>query len=239
MTASNAEICRHRSQIPSLSPLRSIWLRPAETIASIAHDNPGYRLYLLPILAGFALWPTIALASNDDNELRVGFVLSSLLAFHPVIEVLQVFFGAWLIRATGLLLGGRAGIASIQTAIVWGNLPIVVLAVLGQLLSFLPLFLIEQPGGALSWSRFWSTASIGWSLFALQWILVTWSMVILISGLAAVQGFSFARATFNALLAWLFAAIPLGLAALAIDGSEGLLEAYFHGFDRLVPIHHD
>ena len=51
------------------------------------------------------------------QAINISFTLSSLLAFHPVIEVLQVFVGEWLIRITGVGLGGRAGSRSVQTAL--------------------------------------------------------------------------------------------------------------------------
>ncbi len=218
------------------SPVRSIWFRPAETIANIAHDNPGYRLFLFPVIAGFAMWPTMALFATDEDDMRSGFILSSLLSFHPLIEVLQVFVAAWLIRITGLWLGGRAGVASIQTAIVWGNLPIVVLAVLALPLMLLSVFLTETMDVTLWWGQSAATASIGWLLFALQTTLVGWSIVILISGLAAVQGYSIWRASLNALIAWAIAAAIVAAVVSAVGGARAVMEVFLAGLDNLVLI---
>ncbi len=220
----------------SSSPVRSIWFRPRETIANIAHDNPGYRLYLLPIVAGLAILPTMALFATDDDHTKSGFLLSSLVAFGPLIEVLQVFVGAWLIRVTGVWLGGRAGSTSIQTAIAWCNLPIAVLALLGLGLTMLSAFLMETMNVPLWWNQSAATATVGWSLFALQTALVGWSLVILISGLAAVQGYSIWRAALNAAIAWGIAAVIFALAVSLATDSAGLLEIFFLGFDNVVLI---
>lgn len=220
--------------MPSSSPVRSIWLRPAETIAAIAHDNPGYRLYLLPIVAGFAVWPTMALFATDDDQMAMGFFLSSLLAFGPVVEVLQVFVGAWLIRMTGTWLGGRAGTASIQAAIAWCNLPIVVLALLGLGLTMLSGFLLESAGIPLWWNQSAATATVGWLLFLLQSALVVWSLVIFVTGLAAVQGYSVWRAALNTGIAWGIVAVVFSLAVFAVTDIEGLRGIFFAGIDNLV-----
>ncbi len=218
----------------SSSPLRSIWFRPAATIANIAHDNPGYRLYLLPIVAGFAVLPTMALFAQDEDDTRIGFVLSSLLAFGPIVELLQVFVGAWLIRMTGLWLGGRAGATSIQTAIAWCNLPIAILALLGFGLTMLTIFLFDPMEGGLWWNQSAATATVGWTLFALQAALVGWSLVILIAGLAAVQGYSIWRAALNALIAWGIVALVFALLLLVVTDTTGLFDVFFAGFDNLV-----
>ena len=223
----------------SSSPVRSIWFRPAETIANIAHDNPGYRLYLFPIVSGFVILPTMALFATDDDDVMVGFVLSSLLAFgpwvlRPVFEVLQVFVGAWLIRMTGLWLGGRASTASIQTAIVWCHLPIAILAILGLALFWLAVLLMDPREPPLWWNQSAATATVGWTLFVVQTALVGWSLVILISGLAAVQGYSIWRAALNVILAWGAVAGIVALAILLVTDIAGLLKLFFSGFDNLV-----
>ncbi len=224
----------------SSSPVRSIWFRPKETIASIAHDNPGYRLYLFPIVAGFVILPTMALFATDDDDMLFGFVLSTLLAFgpwwilRPFFEVLQVFVGAWLIRMTGVWLGGRASTESIQTTIAWCHLPIAILAILGTALFFLAAFLTDAGDSPLWWNQSAATATVGWTLFAVQTALIGWSIVILISGLAAVQRYSMWRAALNVALAWGIVAAIAALAALLFTDAAGLFLFFFIGFDNMV-----
>lgn len=222
------------SKVRRFSPLLSVWLRPSRTIAAIAHENPGYRLFALPIIAGFATWPTVALFATEEESLDSGLILSTLLAFGPVAEVLQVFAGAYLVRLTGAWLGGKAGVASIQTAIAWGNVPIAALTVLGiPLLLFASLY-NEASDVPLTWNQSPLVATIGWLLFCVQSVIVGWSLVIVFRGLAAVQGYSIGRAVLNAVLAWLVPALLVVLAVAVLGYGDILPELFLSGFDDLV-----
>ncbi len=219
------------------SPLRSIWFHPAKTIAYIAHENPGYRLFVLPIAAGFLTLPTVALFGDADLEIRVGFAWASLVAFGPIAELLQVFVGAYLIRLTGAWLGGRAGSSSIQAAIVWGNVPIVAMTLLG-IAALVFAFLYSEPGDdPLRWGQSPVVTAIGWSLVALQAALVFWSIAIFLRGVATVQGFSTTRAALNAVLAWSILAAILVAVTTILGLSEHLHWLFFAGLDELVVIH--
>ena len=218
----------------SRSPLRSIWFNPSQTIARIAHENPGYRLYSLPILAGFAVWPTSALFSTDDSVMASGLVLSTLLTFGPVFEVLQLLVGAYLIRVTGAWLGGKAGVASIQTAIAWGNVPIVALAILGILLMTFAAFYSEVSGAPLSANQSALVSGIGFFFLALQIAVVAWSVGIFWRGLAIVQGYSVGRAILNSLAAWALPAALIAIGAVALGYSDNVAWLFFAGIDELV-----
>ena len=219
------------------SPLRSIWLHPAKTIAFIAHENPGYRLFVLPIAAGFVVLPTVALFAGANDEAETGLVLSTLLAFGPVGELLQVFIGTNLVRLTGAWLGGTASSAGIQVAIVWGNVPIVALAVLGTTLAILSSGYAEFVDEPLEWGQSLPVSLAGWGLLALQTILVAWSIVIFLTGIAAAQGFSIGRAALNALLAWLLFAAVIALATIAFGFADRLQWIFFAGLEDLVRVH--
>lgn len=217
--------------------MRSIWLRPARTIASIAHENPGHRLYVLPIAAGLVTLPTVALFGDADLDVTMGFAWASLVAFGPIAELLQVFVGAYLIRLTGAWLGGKAGSTSIQAAIVWGNVPIVAMTLLGiaaLVFSIIYSAIADEP---LKWGQSHVVLALGWCLVAVQVVLVAWSLAIFIAGVAVIQGFSVMRATLNALLAWSAAAAILALAAVGLGLSEYLNWLFFAGAEEIVEIH--
>ncbi len=216
------------------SPLRSVWFNPSQTIAYIAHENPGYRLFALPIIAGFAVWPTLALFSSDIDQAESGLVLSTLLAFGPITELFQVFVGAYLIRLTGVWLGGRAGIASIQTAIVWGNVPIAVITILGIVLLVFSFAYNEFAEAPLTWDQSPAVTTIAWLLFAVQTVIVGWSIVIFLRGLAKVQGYSLTRATLNAIVAWLIPALLIVIVAVILGYGDYLPSLFFAGFEELV-----
>ncbi len=218
------------------SPLRSIWFDPSRTIARIAHQNPGYRLYVLPILAGFAILPTSALFSADDSEMTSGILLSTLLAFGPVLEVLQVLLGAYLIRITGVWLGGTAGVASIQTAIAWGNVPIVALAILGLPLMAFSAFYAEISGAPLSANQSSLVTIIGFALLMLQMVIVVWSIGIFLKGLAVVQGYSVGRAALNSIVAWAIPVLLVVIGAVVLGYSDNLAWLFLAGTDELVTL---
>lgn len=181
--------------------------------------------------------PTATLFGDENLDITIGFVWASLLAFGPVVELLQVFVGAYLIRLTGSWLGGKAGSTGLQAAIVWGNLPIAVMTVLGIVavgFSVIHTGLAEEP---LRWGQSPVITGLGWTLVAMQAVLLVWSFAILVSGVAVLQGFSRVRAVFNALLAWFVAAALLALATIALGLSDKLAWLFFSGASELAGIH--
>ena len=219
------------------SPLRSIWFHPTRTIAFIAHENPAYRLFILPVAAGLVTLPTAALFGDKDADITIGFAWASLVAFGPIAELLQVFVGAYLIRLTGAWLGGQAGSASIQAAIVWGNVPIAAMTLIGiaaLVYSFLHDELAAEP---LLWGESPQVLVAGWALLALQVVLVAWSFAIFLRGIAVVQGFSIGRALLNAILAWSIAALVLTVMAVSLGLADKLNWLFFAGAAELVEIH--
>lgn len=216
------------------SPLRSVWFNPSQTIARIAHENPGYRIFALSIIAGFAVWPTVALFATEEQQIESGIILSTLLAFGPVAEVLQVFIGAYFIRLTGIWLGGKAGVAAIQTAIVWGNVPIAVLTVFSVLFLGISAAYAEFSDTPLSWDQSSLVTAVAWLVFVFQAVIVTWSIAIFLRGLASVQGYSTGRAAANAVIAWMIPAGLIVLAAVVLGYADRLFWLFFAGFDNLV-----
>lgn len=221
----------------SSSPLRSIWFHPTRTIAHIAHENPGYRLFVLPIAAGLLTLPTIALFGDEDLEVTMGFAWASLVAFGPIAELLQVFVGAYLIRLTGACLGGKAGSTSLQTTIVWGNVPIAAMTLLGIVAAVFSFVYNETTAESLAWGQSAIVLAVGWALIVVQAALIAWSLAIFLKGVAIVQGFSMGRALLNALLAWSLAAAVLVLTTVVLGLSHHLDWLFFGGIGELVDVH--
>ncbi len=180
------------------------------------------------------MWPTVALFARDENQVESGIILSTLLAFGPVAEVFQVFVGAYLIRLTGVWLGGKAGVASIQTAIAWGNVPIAVLAILGVVLLTFSGVYAELSDAPLSWGQSSLVTGIAWALFVFQAVIVAWSVSIFLRGLVTVQGYSMGRAIANTVFAWMIPATLVVLAAIILGYADKLLGLFFAGFEDLV-----
>ena len=218
-----------------VSPLRSVWFRPGETIARIAHDNPDHRLLAWPILAGCGTLPTLALADADAFEFRFGVVLAILYTPGPVANLLTVFIGAYLVRATGRLLGGRAGAASLRTAFVWSQVPIVVLAAMSIVVALSADAFAELVAADNDWWQdpFWQTTSV--VLSVVQAALILWSLCILVAGLASIQRISLPKATANLVLAWLVYAVVIALAVVAAADLDTLATVFTAGLEDLAP----
>lgn len=187
----------------------------------------------MPLLASLAVLPSTLVVAGDGEPARFGLLVSALVSFGPFGELLQVFVGAWLIRLTGTWLGGRGGTAAIQSAIVWSNLPIVVLALIGlplgmfsslvEALEFLPVMPGESfvPGYVIA------------MLVAVQVTLPLWSAAILVAGLARVQGFTIARALVNITFAAALAALFVVVAAAATGFADKLDALFFAGIGKV------
>lgn len=223
--------CRNTMRAPSA--YRTIWFRPAETITRIAHENPGYRLYALPIVAGMAILPAGMLLWPEVLDENYGIVVLALLSFPPLFEVLQLSVGGWLIRFTGEWLGGQAGMSGIKTALAWGNVPIACLAILGIAIMLTGIFLLRLFGEEFLDSHIAVVSAITIIAWAVQLVLIAWSFAIFFRGLAAVQGFSVWRAIINSVLAW---SIPVALCVLVVIAfgySDKLALLFFAEIDQL------
>lgn len=158
----------------------------------------------------------------------------ALLSFGPLLEVLQVFVGAYLIRVTGIWFGGKAGTTSIQAAIVWGNVPIAALAVFSILLMIVSTVITESFGAALLTDATTGVSIAGVILTVIQFTFVLWSIIIFVKGLASVQGFSIAKALINTIVAW---SLPVALFVLvfaAAGHADNLVSVFYAGFTELV-----
>jgi len=211
-----------------------VWFHPSHTIARVAHENPGYRLFALPVIAGFAVWPTIAFFSPDADRVAAGVFWSSLLTFGPLLEILQIFLGAFLIRATGIWFGGRAGVSSIQTAIAWSNVPVAALAVLCIPVMIISVVLTDIVGVDLVSDPPAAILFTGVVLTVIQFAFVIWSVIIFVLALARLQGFSTGRAIMNTVAAWSFPAALLILVMIAAGHGDDLTWAFFSGYEELV-----
>ncbi|MEM1262382.1 MAG: YIP1 family protein [Pseudomonadota bacterium] len=214
-----------------MSPLRTIWLRPGETVRAIAHENPGYRVFSLPIIAGFCVLPSTALLNPRSIDEPVGFLMGSIFAFGPLLELLQLFVGAYLLRVTGAWLGGSASSTRLQTTIAWSNVPIVVLGIIGIAVLFASSAIAFENEEWLSWGSTPAINLVGFALVALQVVFVVWSGLIFLTGLAALQRFSLARAIVNAALAWGIVASAI-VAVLLLSGlADMVTSVFFSGFE--------
>ena len=181
------------------NPFISIWTSPRDTIRRIVEHDPEHKVLLITCLAGIAnlLGEYSSKSMGDRYEVTTLLILSVILG--PIFGVIGLYVGAWLIRLTGKWVGGKASLEHLRTSIAWANVPMIMVLVL-----FIPEFLIYGPD--LFTTEMYSVISsdamyysfMGFML--LEFTLAVWSLVILIKGVAQVQGFSSWVALGNLLL---------------------------------------
>ena len=127
----------------------------------------------------------------------------------PIVGILGLFFGSWLVRVTGRWLGGTAGSEEVRCSIAWGSVPAVwgsVLWIPAIALTGSGLFKSEMPesiGG--------TALLIALALLIVQVGTAIWTFITSLHCLGEAQGFSAWRAFGNFLLAGVIVMVPIVL----------------------------
>ena len=207
------------------APVRhTIIRRPAATLRRIAHDNPGYGVFVLPVLAGFATYPVAGLAFGEDAiDYTGGYIAQSLLSFSPILELLQLFAAAYLISRLAPWFQGRPDSRRLLSALAWSNVPIVLLAPIGfAAVSLAELLAVPRAAGGLP-----STVLL--PALAVQVGLIGWAKYLLVTGCADALALSRGRAALCLATAWLLSAAAIGAVVFAGMGARGALAVLFAG----------
>ena len=182
-----------------MNPWLSIWVKPRKTIRALMALNPSYQLVTLSAIYGLhylfytsqffglaAVMPTWAIIlASIILAIPIGFLVFSLSSFF--------------ILLFGKLLGGTGCFKSIRCALSWCAVPNVVNIVLW-------IILVVFFGGSVFMQGFASTTPEHHLLLLqvcmlLQAGVFLWALVILINGLAEVQGYSVWMGLLNLILA--------------------------------------
>ena len=183
-----------------LNPWRTMWLRPRATVRWLVANDPERHMLLLPALAGIhESLGQYMLQGRGDVTGWPGLV-GMAIVLGPIFAILGMLIYCFLLRFTGQWLGGKASLRQLITAYAWSRVPvayvlpvwIVAIGVLGQgMFTSQPLETFIGPlqvGLFLGFTLLVAAASI-------------WTLVLLVMGVAEVQGFSAWRALGNLLLA--------------------------------------
>lgn len=206
------------SDITEDSLLKDIWLRPTETLSYILKYHPEKYLTLFFIFGGIT--SSIDRASNKGlaDNLSTSYVLLMAVIGGGLFGWITYYFYAWALSATGNWLEGRAKPAIFRTIIAWSLVPTIC-----SLLFLIPKILIFGDDLFRSVpevdSTFYDAALIGFGLIDLT--LGIWTMVIMVKGIAIVQGFTTGKSILNMILPGLVLVgfgIVLGLFFYAFNG---------------------
>lgn len=171
-----------------MTPWRSMWLNPKETIRWIVQTNPRYgvfwlsSIYVLQSTFFFLNFWSLGLAFSHDKL----WIPSVLIA--PFLGVLWVCFYGWILRSTGRWFGGKAPPSHIRAALAWSRLP------MSLALAFWIFFLLWNPEEAFIQQGPGNLAPL-YHLFFLT--LGLWSLFLFVQALREVQHFSILKALAN------------------------------------------
>ncbi len=225
---------------PTRAPLRSVWRQPLATLARLSHDNPGYGVFVLPVLAGFATFPIAGWSFGEDAvEKPMGYLALSLLSFSPILELLQLLAAAFLVSRLAIAFGGRPDSRRLLSAMAWSNAPILLLVPFGiatAMVGEASLMPIELDGLPVTTIIVLVLPAL--LLLAIQVGLIAWSKVLLGNGCAQALGLSRGRALACLLSAWVLSATLIAVVVFAALDLEavghvlfaGMLEAFL-GFE--------
>lgn len=212
----------------SSNPFFSIWREPEVTILRIVHENPGYRLLAWPLLGSLAVSNfliAIGVQDLDDDGFFTGLFWGSLLTLGWVLELLQLYLGAWVLRFVGSRFGGVGSSSDLQVAIAWANVPVVCLVIL-QFTFWAPLALVAEgsSGDGPAQSAFLAMSGF---LAAVELGVIAASVTFLVRGVAAIHRISWRRAVAVVLIAWLVALAFIALPFTVLSDVRAVLPVLF------------
>lgn len=189
---------------------RNIWLHPTATLRYILRHCPEKYVHALFLLGGAVRGMERAVASDSGEHLNfflrlgiavIGGAIGGWIGYHIYV---------WAMRVTGRWLKGNGSFNQIRTVMAWSLVPIICTIVL-YALQFL-LFGQDVLTRDLNFDNI--AYSVGLIVMGLIGItLGIWSLVILVKGVALVNGFSAGRAFLNVVLPIV---IMIGLVLLVV-----------------------
>ena len=190
-----------------LNPWVAMWTQPRATIQQIVDTNPKRFVLPLAALVGFSRYLDSCSYKNTGEVLEWPRIILLAGAIGPILGLLALYIGGWLLRWTGKWVGGNASLQNIRAAIAWSGVPILwalLLWIPALLLFGQELFTKETP--ILSASSSLSSTFLVYGLIDI--VIAIWAFVVFLKCLGQVQGFSAWKALLNGFLA-LFSCITL------------------------------
>ncbi|MBS0629985.1 MAG: YIP1 family protein [Verrucomicrobia bacterium] len=182
-----------------INPWTRIWTNPRETIRKIVDFNPKFRFIVLSFLHGLPILFYMAQdLSLGDTYSSAGIILVSVI-LATLIGMLSITIGSALFLWTGKWIGGQGTYYPIRAASSWSNVPNIVV-ILGWL-ALIFYFKNQVFLAGFQKAEFTGNALALYAVVILvQLAMSIWSLVILVKGLAEVQGFSAWKGLLNVLI---------------------------------------
>jgi len=191
-----------------LNPWFSMWLHPRRTIRQIVETNPERLVLSLAAVGGFIEGLTNMASDSKGDDMSLRAILLATLIVGPIMGIVGLWVGGFLLRWTGGWIGGQADSRRIRATLAWANVPLVwslLLWIPAILLFGLELFTEATPvlDASAQLAGLHLVFSVGIGIISL------WSFVAFLHALGEVQGFSAWRSLLNSFLALLVFLVPL------------------------------
>jgi Yip1 domain len=196
-------------------PYLTIWTRPRATIRGIVNTDPTYQVIPLTLVSGILQALSLAASTGKFGRFPVWATLGTAAVLGPILGLVLLYVGAWLVDVSCRMIGGRANLQNVRAALAWSMVPIVAtiplwvvrIVVLGK-----RTFVAELPSFDAS---FWQTVLLLLALGFAEFFLQVWSLVILLAALAEVEGLSVWK-SLGCLLALVLVAVIAAVIFVAI-----------------------
>lgn len=174
----------------TINPWLTIWTRPRQTMRHILNTDPKGVIVWLAIISGILSGLTILgnlwLKYPHSQPLRYGITLFFAVIFGAILGIFHLYFNGWLYKITGNWIGGKGTYTEVRSAVGWAFYPFIITSIV-QVLNF---FLYRYP-------------VLYYLLAIINFILIIWSVIILIKLIAEAHQFS----AWRSLIAIIIAAI--------------------------------
>jgi hypothetical protein len=177
--------------------LTSIWRRPRATLVFILAKCPDDYISILFFLGGIARAMERAISQQQSPQTNVGTTLLLAIVVGSISGWITSSMYAWGMTIVSRWLGGTDDNDKFRTVLAWAQVP----SIAGLLLLWPALVFLKDD----SWHEARQaypllTYSVLPTLFVAKIVLGSWSVAVLLKGVALIQGFTMTRALANILL---------------------------------------
>ncbi len=181
------------------NPWLSIWTKPRMTIAAIVAKNPKAHFILLSGLYGFPTLLQMAQTLSLGQSMSLMNIVIGALILSFFVGMLGITIASGLIYWTGKWIGGKSSYYPIRAAVSWANVPHIVSILMWVILILT--FKNETFIDGLGQKTLQGNQQLIIFITSLVLLVVSvWSLVILVKGVAQVQGFSAWKGLLNVLI---------------------------------------
>lgn len=206
------------------NPWLNIWIHPRDTIRKIVAENSNKGLWILAIIYGFSSLLGMFQSVSLGTHLGAISIFLIALVMSPIWGYLFFSIWAWIIYWTGRLFKGEGTIKDVRATVAWASVPTIVsdLVWIMSMMMFGAALFVTPDGLNNQLAQNSTYLLLAFALIKV--VMSVWTLVIGISALAEVQGFSILRAIGNIILGCIFTLIIAAIVSLIFILIMGSLE---------------